>query len=400
MKTIYVDLEIPRVLATRALGTFWPGAYTSPISPLHFVEQPDPPLPGPRYVRVRNRLGAICGTDLHLVKSDGDPRISIAALPVAGRAYLGHEICGQVEEVGTEVRRVRPGDRVAVHHLAHTCQTLEIDPPCRHCAQGEYRRCENQAVREDLPVIGGGWGDQLVIHEALLYGAEEALTDEQVALLEPVAVGLHVVLRSLPQPGDQVMVLGCGSIGLMTVQALRVLVPQAKVTALARYPFQAEVARRLGAHEVYQGADPYEMTAETTGARLYRGSMGSVALLGGFDVVYDCVGLAGTLTTALRCARAGGRVALVGDQFLMLHVDLTPLWYQEIQLVAPLAHDIERWQGEEISTFAFAARLFLADKLTTEGLITHRFPLSRWRDAIRTAMDKRRYQSIKVAFEF
>jgi threonine dehydrogenase-like Zn-dependent dehydrogenase len=382
------------------LSPLWSGIYTSALSPVRFVERRDPPLPGPNYVRARTRLATICGTDLHLVRAEGDLRIAIAALPVAKRIYLGHEICAEVIEVGAGVTRVHPGDRVAMHHNTHTCCTQDIEPLCRHCAQGEFRLCENQALSEGAPVIGGGWGDQLVAHEELLYRAEETLSDEQVALLEPMAVGLHVVLRTLPQAGDRVMVLGCGSIGLMTLQALRALVPEAQVTALARHPFQAEAARRLGADKVHTGGDPYEITAAATGARLYRGGMGSAMLLGGFDVVYDCVGLGKTLSDALRSARAGGRAVLVGNQFEMLRVDLTPLWYQEVQLSAPLAHDIEHWQGQEIGTFELAAQLLQAGKLTTDGIITHRFPLSRWREALRTAMDKRRYRSIKVAFEF
>jgi threonine dehydrogenase-like Zn-dependent dehydrogenase len=313
---------------------------------------------------------------------------------------LGHEVCAEVIEVGAAATRVRPGDRIAVHHHTHNCRTQDIEPLCRHCARGEFRLCENQALSEKPPVIGGGWGDQFVAHEELLYRAEETLSDEQVALLEPTAVGLHAVLLSWPQPGDRVMVLGCGSIGLVTIQALRALVPEAQVTALARYPFQAQAARRLGAQEVHTGGDAYQITAAATGARLYRGNMGSAMLLGGFDVIYDCVGTGNTLTDALRLARAGGKAVLVGDQFEMLRVDLTPLWYQEVQLLAPFAHDVERWQGEQTGTFELAARLFEAGKLTTDGLITHRFPLSRWREAVQAAMDKRQHQSIKVAFEF
>jgi threonine dehydrogenase-like Zn-dependent dehydrogenase len=128
--------------------------------------------------------------------------------------------------------------------------------------------------------------------------------------------------------------------------------------------------------------------------------MGSVAVLGGFDVVYDCVGTERTLTDALRWTRAGGLVALVGDQFTLLKVDLTPLWSQGIRLVAPAAHGRETWAGEEIGTFELAARLLQEGKLTGEGLITHRYPLSRWQEAVQAALGKRQSKSIKVAFTF
>ncbi|MCS7219780.1 MAG: alcohol dehydrogenase catalytic domain-containing protein [Anaerolineae bacterium] len=400
MQTIYIELGILRVLATRALSKIWPGAYLSPISPVHFVTQPDPSLPGPYSVRVRNRLSLICGTDLHLVHVDGDPRVAPAVLPGNQRTYLGHEICGEVIEVGDAVTRVRAGDRVALRYFSPTCRTQEIKPLCRHCQHGNYYLCENQSANQGWASIGGGWSDQLLVHEDQLYRPPDALSDEEVALLEPAAVGVHAVLQALPNPGDHVLVLGCGIIGLMTVQALRALAPEAHVTALARYPFQAEAARRLGAHEVRTRADGYTVTAEITGARLYRGMFGSAMLLGGFDVVYDCVGTGQTVTDALRWARAGGMVVLVGVQFKPLTVDLTPVWYQEVRLMGTMAHGMEQWLGEEIETFELTARLFQMGKLTAEGLITHRFPLSRWREAIEVAAAKRRHQAIKVAFTF
>ncbi len=400
MQTIYVEVDIPRVLATRALSKIWPGAYLSSISPVHFVTQPDPPLPGPHSVRVRNRLSLICGTDLHLVYVDGDPRVAPAVLPGNRRTYLGHEISGEVIEVGPAVTRVRVGDRVALRYFSPTCHTQGIQPPCRHCARGDYYLCENQSAGKGVASIGGGWGDQLIVHEDQLYRPPDALSDEAVALIEPAAVGVHAVLQELPRPGDRVLVLGCGIIGLMTVQALRALAPEAHVTALARYPFQAEVARRLGAHEVRTREDGYTVTAEVTGARLYRGMLGSAMLLGGFDVVYDCVGTGRTVTDTLRWARAGGAVVLVGVQFKPLTVDLSPVWYQEVRLLGVMAHGMERWLGEEIGTFELTARLFQMGRLTAEGLITHRFPLARWREAIEVAASKRRHRAIKVAFTF
>ncbi|MCD6290020.1 MAG: alcohol dehydrogenase catalytic domain-containing protein [Anaerolineae bacterium] len=400
MQTIYVDIDIPRILATQVLGKLWRDAYLSPISSVHFVKRPDPPLPGPYSVRVRNRLSLICGSDLHMIYTEADPHVAQAALPGNSRIYLGHELCGEVIEVGEAVSRVRVGDRVALRYFSTTCHTLGIDPPCRHCAAGNYYLCENQSLSDKPPAIGGGWSDQFVAHEHQLFRVSEDLSDEQVAMIEPAAVGVRAVLHALPEPGDHVAVLGCGIIGLMTIQALRALTPEAHITALARYPFQAEAARRLGAHEVRLREDGYQVTAEITGAKLHNGMFGNRMLLGGFDVVYDCVGTGHTITDALRWARAGGRVMLLGVQFRRVNVDLNPVWYQEVQLLGIYGHGREVWQGEEIETFELTRRLFQEGRLTSEGLITHRFPLSRWREAVRVASNKRRYQSIKVAFVF
>src|SRR5512133_2458724 len=112
MRTIYVDKDIPRVLLTRALKLVWPGAIFSGVAPAHYAELPEPPLPGPRWVRVKNRQCGICATDLTLLTVDADPRIAPAALPGLQRFYLGHELVGEISEVGPGVSRVRPGDRV------------------------------------------------------------------------------------------------------------------------------------------------------------------------------------------------------------------------------------------------------------------------------------------------
>ena len=143
----------------------------------------------------------------------------------------------------------------------------------------------------------------------------------------------------------------------------------------------------------------FEAAARITGARLYEGLFGNRMLLGGFSVVYDCVGSAQTVSDALRLARGRGAVVLVGIKFSPLHVDLTPVWYQEVDLVGLYAHGPELFRGERKSTFGVVIDLMGEGKLTTEGLVTHRFPLTRWKDAVATAQDKTT-GAIKVAFRY
>jgi threonine dehydrogenase-like Zn-dependent dehydrogenase len=397
MQTVYMDINVPRLVATKALGRVWPSAYVSRISPVRFVTQPDPVLPGPYSVRVRNRISLICGSDLHLLFAEADPRIAIAALPSVKRVYLGHEVCGEVTEVGSSVSAVRPGDRVALQYTVPNCVTQAIQPSCPRCAEGQFHLCENQARDLGPSPMGGGWGDQMVVHERQLYRPPESLGDDEVALLEPAAVGVHAVLRAVPRPGQRVLVVGCGIIGLMTLQALRALAPSTEVTALARHEFQATIARGLGASEVYTGEDGYQITAKTTGANLYRGGFGSAMLLGGFDAVFDCAGSSRTLTEALRWVRADGTVVAVGIQYNMYKIDLSPLYFQEVRLIGTWGYGIEDWEGEGLDTFALAARLVEKKDLSFDRFITHRFALADWRKAVATAADKKRYQSIKVA---
>jgi L-iditol 2-dehydrogenase len=359
----------------------------------------NPPLTDLHGVRVRNRVSLICASDLHLLFAQADPRIALAALPAASNVYLGHEVCGEVLEVGPAVNSLRVGDRVGLRYPLPNCAIQRIEPPCARCAEGRFFDCENQAAGLGSPAIGGGWADQMVVHESQLYRPPASLDDDAVALLEPAAVALHAALLGLPQLGGKTLVVGCGVVGLMIIQALRALTPETEVIALARHGFQADLAQRLGASDVSVGGDGDRMTEEKTGARLYQGRFGSRMLLGGFDTVFDCVGTSTTLTNALRWARAGASVVAVGFQYKIYEVDLSPLYYQEVRLIGTWGYGREDWKGERLDTFELAARLAESGDLALDGLITHRFPLSQWREAVAVSADKKKHRSVKVALD-
>ncbi|MCS7039868.1 MAG: zinc-binding dehydrogenase [Caldilineales bacterium] len=401
MRTIYVDKHIPKILAVKALKPVWGDVVYAPLSPVRFAEIPDPPLPGPRWLRVRNRVCGICASDLSLLHVEADPQIGPAALPGNQRFYLGHEVVSIVTEVEPGVTRFKPGDRVIMQARfqgAH-CRNQEIEPLCRHCAEGNYILCENASRGIGPRGVGGGWGDGYTAHESELYPVPDDLSDDQAAMVEPLAVGVRTALRRLPAPGEKALVVGCGIVGLNLIQALRALAPDCHITALARYGHQQLMARRLGADEIIGNEDPYRAVARITGARLYEGMLGNRMLLGGFDVVFDCVGTSATLQDSLRWARAGGTVVLAGVKLKPLSLDLTPVWYQEVNLIGVNSHGREHWNGREWETFDLVIELLRQGKLTIDGLITHRFPLEKWREAIATAENKRT-GAIKVVFDY
>jgi 2-desacetyl-2-hydroxyethyl bacteriochlorophyllide A dehydrogenase len=399
MKALYVKMTAPRVLATRVLARLSKRAYFSPIAPLREEDVAPAPLPDPHYVRVRCRLGGICGSDMHLIQADGDLQIAPAALPGISRMYLGHEIVGDVVEVGTGVKGYKVGDRVAHQALAGSCLGQGREPLCRYCAVGEYALCEEVRQQEPLSV-GGGHAEEWVAHEGRLFHVPDDVTDEQAVLLEPAACGLRAALRRRAQPGDRVLVIGCGTVGLMTLQSIRAVQPDCEITALAQFDYQADMARKLGASNIIMlGSDAYSEVARLTGGRVYRGAFGNRTVMGGFDIVYDCVGRPQTLRDALRWARAGGTVVLVGVHMAPMHIDLTPVWYWEVDLVGMFAHGSQEWQGERLSTFDLVVRLLREGKLNFDGFITHRFPLSQYRQAFQTAMDQARSHCLKVIFD-
>ena len=132
MKSIYFDLNIPKFLLTRALARIWKNVFYSSFSPVSYGEIEETTLPGEKWVRVKNRLSGVCGSDLSLFFLEANPKISLAALPGLSRVFLGHEMCGEVIEAGSKADKFQVGDRVVFQHLLPDCSNKEIDPPCAH----------------------------------------------------------------------------------------------------------------------------------------------------------------------------------------------------------------------------------------------------------------------------
>lgn len=400
MHAIYVDKHIPRVLLTKAIAPAWPGFVWTPLSAARAGRLPDPPLPGPRWLRVRNERCGICATDLSLLFVHADPAVAPAALPGLSRFWLGHETVSVVEEVGPGVTRFRPGDRVIMdtHFAGANCETLDIEPRCRYCAEADYHFCVNKS--EPGPRgLGGGFGDTYVTHESAVYPADAALDLDQLALTEPISIAVHAVMRHPPQAGDKVLVIGSGIIGLLTIMVIRALAPQAEITAMARHPHQQAMAEKLGAKHILTGREGYPAIARLTGGRFFSAPLNKGVVVGGYDIIYDCVADPRTVNDALRWARANGKVVMVGAHMApMPKVDLSPVWYHQVDLVGTYGHGMNVWNGERKHTYAWVFDYFRAGRFDIDGLVTHRFPMREYKEAIRVASAKGREKAIKVMF--
>ncbi|MGC9334433.1 MAG: zinc-dependent alcohol dehydrogenase [Anaerolineae bacterium] len=395
-----LDVSAAKVLPTRLMGRVWHGAYFAATSPLKLIELPEPPLPAPDWVRVRNRLCGICGSDLHQLFVDASLDVAPVALPSHQRTYLGHEMVGDVIEAGEAVEGFALGDRVVRWGRAEDCLARGYEKLCAACDRGHRVLCQRASDPQEHTPVGGGFGDTFITPAASLVPVLDGLSDEQAIFTEPAAVAIHAAGRVPVAPGDQVLVLGCGTIGFLLIQVLRILAPACEIAAVAQFPWQAEMARGFGADHTFLASDDgFSEVARLTGARLYEGRLGNRMLLGGFDRVFDVVGTSGTLNQAQRWARAGGTVVLVGVSLHRLHVDLTPVWYQEVDLLGAIGHALTSWQGERVSDFELAMRWMQAGSLRVHDLLTHRFPLEEYRRAFQVATDKAGSRSIKVAFD-
>jgi threonine dehydrogenase-like Zn-dependent dehydrogenase len=400
MWTATLELTLRRVIATRLLGLAWPDAYFSSIAPLRVENLPRQALPAAGWVRVRNRLAGICGSDLHLICADGDFRIAPAALPSQRHHYLGHEVVGEVIEIGEGVEHIQPGDRVVLQYSPN-CISTGVTNPCHFCLSGQYNLCEYGELPGPQP-IGGGWSEEMLLHEQQLFRVPDEITDEQAVMIEPTAVAVHAVLRRLPRPDERVLIIGAGTIGLLTLQVLRALAPQTEISVLARHPFQIEQAVRMGAAHIIYSRDSYTSVRQVTGAQMYTSQFGNQALLGGYDVIYDTIGQRKTLHDSLRWARARGAVVVVGISLHLMNLDISPLWYQEVDLLGATSHGKEVWPGshEECTTFSMVADLIKRKRIQPESLITHHFALSDYQHALQTAIGKAESRAIKVVFDY
>jgi threonine dehydrogenase-like Zn-dependent dehydrogenase len=377
--------SVPAYALVRAAGGNAKVA-TSDLSMIHLGDIAEPALPGTGWVRVRPNLAGICGSDTAAVTGHAslylDPLTSYPFVP-------GHEVVGVLDD-----------DTRVVVEPALGCRVRGIEPPCARCAEGRPGLCENVtegALEVGLQTgycasTGGGWGEVLVAHESQLHPVPERLSDEAAVLIEPLACCVHAALRGGAGKEDTVVVLGAGTIGLLTVAAVRLFTPPRRLIAAARYPFQREQAKRLGADQVIEPEDVFQRVRFATRARRLEG-MDRPLLLGGADLTFECTGSARGLNEAVRFTRAGGRVVAVGMPGEE-KVDWGPIWQRELTVMGAYAYGAEAGGRR---TFEMA--LEAAPQLGLERLTSPLFGLGSYRDAIAYALQAGRLSTAKVAFD-
>jgi threonine dehydrogenase-like Zn-dependent dehydrogenase len=383
MKALVFSRKPARYAAAMVAGALRPGGGAR-VGPLRLQDVDPPELPGPGWVRVRPRLAGICGSDLATIDGHSsryfEPIVSFPFVP-------GHEVVGELAD----------GSRVVVVPVL-SCETRGITPPCVACAAGEVNRCERLAFGHIEPGLqsgfcestGGGWSTAMVAHRSQLVPVPDDLSDEAAVLVEPAACAVHAA-RSLAAGGTRrpgpVAVIGAGTLGLLTIAALRHLTDMPDITeivAAAKHPEQRRLAAELGADAVRGSSAELARYLRTASGSMLLGDQ----LTGGVDRVVDCVGSAASLTQALQVVAPGGTVLVVGMPGVTT-VDLTPLWHREVALRGCYAyvHD------------DFAAAVELVRDLDLGRLVSATYPLARYEDAVAHAAAAGARGAVKVAFD-
>jgi threonine dehydrogenase-like Zn-dependent dehydrogenase len=395
--TVALELyrSIPRYLAARAVADRLPGLVAGPLAPLRLVNRDEPAAPAEGWARVGPRLAGICGSDLATITGKSSfyfsPMVSMPFVP-------GHEVVGELRD---EAGDLPEGTRVVLDPVL-SCAARGL-PLCPSCAEGATGRCDRITVGHVSPGLqtgycadtGGGWSGMLVAHRSQLYPVPDSLSDERAVLVEPLACAIHAAMRGRPSPGDTALVVGAGTLGILTLLALRELTEAGRITVVAKHRGQRELARRFGATEVVGPDEAVSAVRRASRAFRLQPERGGPFLLGGVDLAIECAGTRGSLDLALRTVRAGGRVVLAG--LPVAGADLTPVWFRELEVVGAYASGTESMDGDRRRTFDLA--IALAAEVDLDGVLGATYPLGSWREAIDHAMSAGRLGTPKVAFD-
>ena len=324
------------------------------------VRDVERPSPGPFEVLCRVRAAAICGTDPHIIQGHYP-----GFWPKDWPLVPGHEWCGDVVALGegAEALGWAVGTRVA--GTSHA--------PCGYCArclEGRYNICENFGVEGLHAQYGhnapGAYADYVVHSVRSVFAVPDSLSDEEAAMIDPAGIALHTVVRGGHRPGDTVVVIGPGVMGLLVAECARAL-GAGRVLVVGRGA-RLDKARELG----YEAID---FTAEDPVAAVRAAAGGS-----GADVVLECSGAPEAVGQGVEMVRKGGRVAVIGIPLQDARVPMPRTVLDEIDVVG-----VRAAAGE----MPRAIELVAQGRIRVGALITHRFGLEDFADAYATFTERR-----------
>ena len=251
----------------------------------------DAPVPEPKddEIVMKVEYVGICGSDIHGFESGPfippkDPNQKIG---------LGHEAAGTVVKVGSRVKKIKVGDRV----------NIEPGVPCgkcKYCLTGHYNICPDVDFLATQPNYRGALTNYIAHPEAFTYKLPENMNTMEGALVEPAAVGMHAAELSGARPGKKIVILGAGCIGLMTLQACRVM-GATEIVVVDVLEKRLNMAKKLGAMETVNGKE------EDTPSRCKQ-------ILGdlGADIVFETAGSPFTTRQTTQIVARGGKIMIVG----------------------------------------------------------------------------------------
>jgi alcohol dehydrogenase len=317
------------------------------------VDVPKPSINGSGDALLKVTLGAVCGSDLHILHGH---------TPMNLGAVLGHEFVGVVEDVGAEVKRFKPGDRVVSSFFTS----------CGHCAlcrKGWFNQCVEKGTfghGDYFGGLGGGQAEYVVVPNAdhTMEDIPAGMTDEQAIFVGDIlATGFFGAERAEIKPGDVVAVVGAGPVGLMATMCAQLFGP-ARVFVIDMVDSRLEVAQELGGIPINaKQVHPVQAIEAATGGT-------------GADASIECVGQLSAVDTAIRCVRGGGTISMVGVPSANLgDFPYMRLWLKSLTFRAGWCN-VQRYMRPLLDLIA-------AGRLAPDRIISHRMRLDDAAEAYR-----------------
>lgn len=304
------------------------------------------PVPGPNEVKIKVHACGICGTDLHVLHDT-----TINAPPVV----LGHEFSGIITEVGSDVTRFKPGDRVVSETTVESCGY------CQYCVSGNHNICAN---RRGLGRTGdGAFANYLILRQQLIHVLPDSIDLDEAALLEPLACTVHAVIETgTIHAGDVVLVSGPGAIGLFALQCAKSEGARVVISGIAKDSERLALAADLGADRVVN------VEAESLEAIMQQETDGI-----GFDVVVECSGAGPAIAAVLKFVRRQGQYIQMGLTGKEIPVNFDLVVNRELKLLGSVNSKWSSWER--------AIKLLETKKITTRPLISQKYNLNDWKIA-------------------
>ncbi len=396
MQALVFQHNLAREAAATIAGRVDKRVFVSKYAPVSLKDVPEPVPQAAGWVRCETVTSGLCGSDAKQIFLNGSRDNPLTAL-VSFPHVLGHEAVA---------RRLDTGQRVVLNPWLW-CTPRGIEPLCEACAVGRYPWCRNFS-NGNLPVAihlgncagaAGAHAERFCAHESQLFAVPESLSDEAAVLSDPVSVSLRSILLSPPDGSGPVLVYGSGTLAYAAVGLLRHLYPQLEIWAATRSGFRASLAARLGADAVLT-SKPDDLVREVsrrTGKPALRPWSGKDWLQDGPAVVYDTIGSTETVETSLRLLQTGGTLVVSGVE-PPKRFEWTPMYFKELRIIGSNGFGIEEVGGVRKHAFEHYFD-FAAAGLDLTAVVTHRFRLAQWDEAVLALANSRRTGAVKVLFE-